>query len=112
MRYIFQIKENGTVLKVPVKGIDVGLDELQKAVGGYIEVVHTYLPNVVIICDEEGKYKGYGENSIATMLLPGKGTDYIAGDAVIMLEKGEELIPFSDVRAAVFEMIIRAKSER
>ena len=34
------------------------LEDLQKFVGGYIEVVPTYFTNVVVICDEEGRLKG------------------------------------------------------
>lgn len=61
---------------------DTGLESLQAAVGGFIEIVA--LENEYCVCNEEGKTLGMPFNEIATQrcgdrLLPG---DYIAGDAV------------------------------
>lgn len=45
------------------------LEEMQKAVGGYIEVVSVYLdPNHLLIVDEEGLLKHLPLNHIATLL--------------------------------------------
>ena len=53
------------------------LEDLQKAVGGYIEV-WTVTTDLAILCDEEGKLKGeeynctlLGEDFVGTILLVG-----------------------------------------
>lgn len=53
------------------------LEDLQKAVGGYIEV-WTVATDLAILCDEEGKLKGeeynctlLGEDFVGTILLVG-----------------------------------------
>lgn len=42
------------------------LEALQEAVGGYIEpvIIHGATADIVIICDEEGRLKGYEPNCI------------------------------------------------
>lgn len=52
------------------------LDNLQKEVGGCIEVVHPkYLPEgLCMVIDDEGLLKGYAINSIASILLRYAGT--------------------------------------
>lgn len=52
------------------------LDNLQKEVGGCIEVVHPkYLPEgLCMVIDDEGLLKGYAINSIASVLLRYAGT--------------------------------------
>lgn len=112
MKYIFQIKEDGTVIKVPKSGLDIGLDELQKAVGGYIEVVPSRFTGLVIICDEEGKLKGQGENLLATHLLKARSHDYIVGDAVLLMERGEELLPMSQLRAEMVESFLTSLTNK
>ena len=65
------------------------LDNLQKEVGGYIEVVHPrYLPEgLCMVVDDEGLLKGSPVNNIASILY---GTlehgQPIAGNAVILGE--------------------------
>lgn len=65
------------------------LDNLQKEVGGCIEVVHPkYLPEgLCMVIDDEGLLKGYAINSIASILY---GTlehgQPIVGNAVILRE--------------------------
>ena len=49
-------EEYGTMTTIPDD-----LSTLQAAVGGYIETV-TIGPGLVIICDEEGRLKGYPHN--------------------------------------------------
>ena len=61
------------------------LEELQAIVGGYIELVKL-TDDVVMIVDEEGKFKDYPMNYAATALWakchPGY-SDWIAGDVVV-----------------------------
>lgn len=45
-----------------VKEIPHTLEELQKIVGGYIEVATTPIPNVVIVCNEHGMIDGLPKN--------------------------------------------------
>ena len=62
------------------------LENLQRIVGGYIEVVT--LPNgVLCICNEDGKNMGLEEN----FRIPG---DVIVGTVIICGQSGEE---FSDI---------------
>ena len=54
------------------------LEDLQKAVGGYIEVIHPFDDSACIICNEEGKLNGLPLNRALTD-DSGKITDIIAG---------------------------------
>ena len=77
-------KEKMTVLKVfPGKRPETvvlpdTLEDLQKAVGGYIEVIHPFDDSACIICNEEGKLNGLPMNRALTD-DSGKITDIIAG---------------------------------
>jgi hypothetical protein len=63
------------------------LDELQEAVGGYIEYVPCTGPLGFMYCNEEGKLKGLPANIHATNLI--EFDDIIVGDVVLM-EHGDE----------------------
>lgn len=73
----------------PDNGTDFTLEEVQKYVDGYIEVV-TLTDVQIMIVNEEGKYNK-GCNQIATAIAHLHraiyGRDYIAGDAVICPSK-------------------------
>lgn len=58
-----------------VAEIENTLEEKQKIVGGYIEVV-PYDENAIIICNEEGKLLGLKPNCMFDF-------DYIAGDFIV-----------------------------
>ena len=61
------IKADGTIEIVkPANGKQFSLDELQKFVGGYIEMV-PYAKYVY--CNEEGRLKGLPQNQIATLMF-------------------------------------------
>ena len=64
------------------------LKQLQKMVGGYIEVVTSLDSKYQIVIDEEGKLKGKPFNKDATALL-GYGDDELVGDAVILSGKAK-----------------------
>lgn len=63
------------------------LTQLQKAVGGYIEIIELD-DEVTMVINEEGKLKGLPLNADATALAISKGRlfqgDFIVGPAVVM----------------------------
>lgn len=64
------VKADGTVeVRPPEKGRQYKLEEMQKIVGGIIQVVP--LPVGVVVCDEEGLYKDYKINELATRACDG-----------------------------------------
>ena len=91
-----------TVMEPESKKDGFDIETLQKAVGGYIEVVT--LPGLLlhngeeyygIICDEDGKRKNYNVNDVATSLwakahgVPvGSLGDYLVG-TVLFVKKRE-----------------------
>jgi hypothetical protein len=93
------IKPNGSVLDYPPAGDSYTLEELRKAVGGYIEILHIRrLPGFIMIINEEGKMEGLPYNQIASKLMQGtitdesprglfKNHDYIVGNAVVCMSK-------------------------
>lgn len=77
-----------TVLKVPpgkrpeTVMISDTLEDLQKAVSGYIEVIHPFDDNACIICNEEGKLNGLPLNRALTD-DSGRIVDIIAGTFLV-----------------------------
>lgn len=83
-------------LKAPyVKEIGEGLEALQKAVGGYIEVVYPWKDEVAVICNDEGKINGLPLNR---GIKDDEGTliDIIAGDFIIIGLGEKNFIGLSD----------------
>ena len=81
------IKTDGTVINVePRNGSDFQLDELQKIVGGYIEVVWL-LGDKIMVVNEEGKCDGLSINEKATELFQRQSKyfslDVIVGDVLV-----------------------------
>lgn len=80
-----QIKTDGTNVSVlPENGTDFTLEELQKMVGGYIEIIS--LGKVDMVVNEEGRIKGLSLNPTATLIakrLLGCSVAPIMGDVVI-----------------------------
>lgn len=81
------VKENGDKVEIsPANGNMFELEEVQKLVGGYIEIIHLGKGDVMII-DEEGKLKDKQINSVATivahMCQAIYQCDCIVGDVVI-----------------------------
>jgi hypothetical protein len=84
-------KTDGTIDEVqPANKTDWKLEELQKIVGGYIEVL-TLDKRLIMIINEEGKLSGLESNPSATKIWQDlyETDDYIAGDALVC--KSEEL---------------------
>lgn len=76
------------------------LENLQRTVGGYIEIV-TLQRGLVVICDEEGRLKGKPHNCTV------RGVEFV-GDIVIAGQEGEELADyptdFRTIKAAYPEL--------
>lgn len=96
---------NGSGLLITTQGkihrynVD-SLESLQKAVGGYIEVIvprvairaGSFNPDVILIVDEEGVLKSKEVNKLAT-LLAGM---VIVGGVVIAKVSGEDIVNFTN----------------
>ena len=76
-----------------IDDVEPTLEEMQKFVGGYIEVVTSADTNSQIVLDEEGKLKDKPINKEATELLIGEAMDdtsagwdfdYIVGDVMVL----------------------------
>lgn len=68
----------------PKQGKTFKLDELQKYVGGYIQVIT--IGDKMIVMNEEGKMKGLPPNEAATSILylaGGMLDDFVVGDVVV-----------------------------
>ena len=50
-------------------GVDVGLEVLQEAVGGYIESLKPVGKYKIVYCNEEGRLRGLETNVLASGLL-------------------------------------------
>jgi hypothetical protein len=84
------ITTDGTASTVtPLNGTDFSLEELKSFVHGYIELVYLNDGKLMVI-NENGKYEGE-YNLIATDVAHRhhaiESSDYIAGDALICLDK-------------------------
>ena len=75
------IRANGErKLVEPMNGKDFQLSELQKVVGGFIEIVRTKDGRLMVI-NEEGKLEGLPINELATELY--QYNDIIVGDVLV-----------------------------
>lgn len=87
MRTATWIKVDGTETEVqPRNGKRFELEELQKMVGGYIELVRTQPPVREMYINEEGLLDGLPVNPVATLLIAsGYMTDGgVRGDVVVI----------------------------
>lgn len=80
------IKIDGTVTDIfPANGKAFTLKELQICVGGYIEIIRTAVPEIWMVCDEEGKLKDKLPNITATSIYfeAGGMPTYVVGDVLV-----------------------------
>jgi hypothetical protein len=82
------------------------LEELQKAVGGYIETVSR--AGFVLVCDEEGRLKGKPDNETASRLV---GIS-IVGDALVCGVLGYNFTDLSSKAVALIEDFLRVNFMR
>lgn len=69
----------------PKTGKKYPLEQLQEIVGGFIQIVPLD-KTTVLVCDEDGKLKGYEVNGLATSILRDyypKTTDFIVGNVIV-----------------------------
>lgn len=83
------LKPDGSVVDYPPKDRAYTLEEVQKAVGGYIEVVNLNSGYIMVI-NEEGKLNGLPVNQKATDLW-GSPWDHIVGNALVCRSRGEDI---------------------
>ena len=76
------------------------LEDMQRIVGGYIEIIGLFDDPCVLVCDEEGKLKGYESNRLV-------GQDIIAGTFFIAGVEGEDLTDLPDELADKYETLLR-----
>jgi len=83
------IRTDGSMQMVEAKnGHDFQLEELNRIVGGYIEIVR--LPhNLFMVLNEQGKLIPLAMNPIASLLY-GAPNDYIAGDVLVCADSAIE----------------------
>ena len=86
MKYGYLIKETGDVEIIrPQNGEDYSLEELQKAVDGFIDIINLNNGKIMVLNDE-GKFTK-GLNAAATFLAHIHHSvaprDYVAGDVVV-----------------------------
>lgn len=79
-----------------VVNLENTLEAVQKAVGGYIEVLRIDR-NLLMICDEEGKLKGKSYNFDL-------GHDIIVGDVLFVQSDGED---FTDLNETNIETVLK-----
>ena len=77
------------------------LDEMQRIVGGYIEAVYWFSDPVALVCDDEGKLKGYELNRYIA------GKDIIAGTFFICGLGAEDFTDLPDDLAEKYEKLFR-----
>lgn len=81
-------KANGTMqCTEPANKRDYTLDELQRIVGGYIEILD--LGKYYLVVNEDGKIMRLQYNTMATnwMLVAIGGSDFICGDALLCVKE-------------------------
>lgn len=81
-------KANGTMQCVePANKSDYTLEEMQRIVGGHIEIID--LGQRYLVVNEEGKLMRLQYNTMATnwMLVAIGGSDFIVGDALLCEKK-------------------------
>lgn len=60
------------------------LEDVQAAVGGYIEVAPTSIPGVIAYVNEEGKLQQLPINAAATAMLKYPDYDFVVGDMLLV----------------------------
>lgn len=104
-RYGIVIQPTGrTILLRCDDGDQMRLETMQSIVGGYFECATSMLDptwarelveRIVLVINEEGKLKGLPVNEKATELFYWAGMDVIAGTAILLAVRGDELIGFT-----------------
>ena len=99
--YVIKIAVNGEITPVEVDS-DNFLRNLQMLVDGHVEISPVTPLNHLgkrqaLIVNEEGKHKGLPENHTATTIAGLVGIDMLAGDAIIVKRKYDDILPFDNL---------------
>ena len=78
------------------------LEDMQKTVGGYIEIIHPFEDPVALVCNEEGKLKGYELNRVIA------GKDIIAGTFFIAGVEEDDLTDLPDELFEKYEALFKS----
>lgn len=81
--------------------IDNTLPALQKAVGGYIDVVSVFPHEVIMIVDDEGLLKRYSFNPGASIIAQRA----IVGTVLLLSVNGEEFTDLSEIFCDFFSQL-------
>ena len=98
------------------------LEEMQRIVGGYIQATYPFDDPVAVVCDDEGKIKGYELNRYipkadiiaGTFFVCGLGAEDFADLPDDLAEKYEKFFfePEAFVRAVNCVLVLRADGTR
>ena len=88
-----------------VDEIGKDLDDLQAAVGGYIECIYMEDGKTILICNEEGKINGLPLNRIVYN-VEGKPYDVIAGDFIIVGDDDDDFRSLTDDEIAYYSDVM------
>ena len=83
---IFSDAKEGTDKLFTDENGKLSLEQMQSAVGGYIEILTSLDGEMCLIFDEEGKLNNKPSNNVATFYAQrkfGLVNDYIAGDVIL-----------------------------
>ncbi len=107
-RYAILINPREEMIKLLLRGDTMELEEMQRLVRGYIEIVPSVLGcswakegedvGIVFVINEEGKLMNLPVNELATD-MSAVYNDVIVGNALMMLTKGDELIGLTEEAA-------------
>lgn len=79
----YLIKTNGAY----EERYDLTLENMQEAVGGFIQIITSYDGKTCFVCNEDGKQEGLQKNDEATRLAHECGAlwvhDYLVGDVIM-----------------------------
>lgn len=93
-----KIRPSGEISTCPC-GADgsITLEEMQEAVGGYIEVIGSAFGRLAMIVNVEGKLRGLPYNPTATAIMGAGGLpgDYIVGTVLLVAKSGADLVGIS-----------------
>lgn len=78
------LKSDNSKTTIKSVGEKFTLEELQKYVGGFIEILPSNDPNFHLIVNEEGKMLSLPYNNNATVHYLYQAYDFIVGDAILI----------------------------
>lgn len=77
------LRGNGTAKFIrPANGVSFVLEEMQKAVGGFVEIIRCKDPRFILVAHEESKFGKHEHNYNASKLAKLFPGDYVAGDVI------------------------------